>query len=257
MLSTALLFSTLSPLALAAPHNRTCHRHHHQHHNGTHGHLPIPSSLPIVIPTQSSLLGGVGVSSSDAVTFSSSLAVLPLSSDGVVAIGTSGGAAPVTSTSLATVTAMSTAAIQTSSSEVIVPVPTPSEPTTTTTSTSVMATPAPTGGSSGGKPTLPARSEVGLAWNGESGSNIGSFTGTPGSTLSWYYNWALTPGSISGLEFVPQVWGSGSVNAIKDSMSSWPAGTKAILSFNEREFYQIFITDRVDPECFRFNSQYW
>ncbi len=77
---------------------------------------------------------------------------------------------------------------------------------------------------------------VGIGWNAQSGTNIKSLTGEPGSKLSWYYNWDLPPSpNMAGLEFVPQVWGSGSVPGVKGSDAKWPSGTKYVLSFNERE----------------------
>ena len=112
----------------------------------------------------------------------------------------------------------STATPPTTSS--LAPAPTPS------TSTAVV------GGSGGGV----HGGAVGLGWNDESGTNIESFLSVPGSKLSWYYNWALTPtSSASGLEFIPQVWGSGSIAGLKAAKPSWPAGTEYVMSFNERE----------------------
>ena len=86
-----------------------------------------------------------------------------------------------------------------------------------------------------GSPSPPAPdSAVGIDWNGESGTKISSFMGT-GSKLGWYTNWALQPGAGMGsLEFVPQVWGSDSVAGVGSAASSWPSGTKHVLSFNER-----------------------
>ena len=55
--------------------------------------------------------------------------------------------------------------------------------------------------------------------------------------VSWYYNWASSPsGSLINAEFVPMIWGKGSVNetALSSIKSGYQAGKyKALLTFNE------------------------
>ncbi|KAK4688160.1 hypothetical protein P7C73_g1967, partial [Tremellales sp. Uapishka_1] len=74
-------------------------------------------------------------------------------------------------------------------------------------------------------------SPVGLAWNGDSGKDMTPFAGA-----GWYYGWSLTTNNgvtTDGKEFVPMVWGSGSVSSVASDEKTWPSGTKYILSFNE------------------------
>jgi Glycosyl hydrolase catalytic core len=49
--------------------------------------------------------------------------------------------------------------------------------------------------------------------------------------VRWWYNWSLTPsGDATGIEFVPMVWGSSTVNG------AIPAGARYLLGFNEPNF---------------------
>ncbi|HXJ19262.1 MAG TPA: glycoside hydrolase family protein [Polyangia bacterium] len=49
--------------------------------------------------------------------------------------------------------------------------------------------------------------------------------------VRWWYNWSLTPaGGNTGIEFVPMVWGSSTVNG------AIPAGSRYLLGFNEPNF---------------------
>lgn len=49
--------------------------------------------------------------------------------------------------------------------------------------------------------------------------------------ISWWYNWATKPPASAGpVEFVPMIWGSGSLNA------TIPAGSQYLLGFNEPNF---------------------
>ena len=51
--------------------------------------------------------------------------------------------------------------------------------------------------------------------------------------VRWWYNWSLTrSGGDTGIEFVPMVWGSSTVN------STIPAGSKFLLGFNEPNFHE-------------------
>jgi hypothetical protein len=50
--------------------------------------------------------------------------------------------------------------------------------------------------------------------------------------ITWWYNWAMQPsGADVGIEFVPMVWGSGSLSA------SVPTGSSYLLTFNEPNFH--------------------
>jgi hypothetical protein len=49
--------------------------------------------------------------------------------------------------------------------------------------------------------------------------------------VSWWYNWSTKgSGQGPGIEFVPMIWGAGSLNA------ALPAGSKYVLGFNEPNF---------------------
>src|SRR6185369_3985209 len=49
--------------------------------------------------------------------------------------------------------------------------------------------------------------------------------------VRWWYNWGLSrSGGNTGIEFVPMVWGSSTVNG------TIPAGSKFLLGFNEPNF---------------------
>lgn len=78
---------------------------------------------------------------------------------------------------------------------------------------------------------------VGLGWNDDSGMDTAPFIAVPGSKLSWTYNWWRSPGKANteGLEFVPMIWGESYVASVVTDEATWPASTKYILSFNERE----------------------
>jgi hypothetical protein len=56
--------------------------------------------------------------------------------------------------------------------------------------------------------------------------------GPTGPGIAWWYNWASqpAPGGAPGIEFVPMVWGGGSL------AQTAPAGSKTLLGFNEPNF---------------------
>jgi hypothetical protein len=56
--------------------------------------------------------------------------------------------------------------------------------------------------------------------------------GTTGPGIAWWYNWASqpAPGGAPGIEFVPMLWGGGSLT------QTVPAGSKTLLGFNEPNF---------------------
>src|SRR5258708_6890498 len=69
----------------------------------------------------------------------------------------------------------------------------------------------------------------GVAANAAPGSAFSPSQSQPG--VSWWYNWATQgSGQGSGIEFVPMIWGSGSLH------SALPAGSKFVLGFNEPNF---------------------
>jgi hypothetical protein len=69
----------------------------------------------------------------------------------------------------------------------------------------------------------------GIAANAAPGSVFSPSAAQPG--VSWWYNWALHgSGQGAGIQFVPMIWGSGSLN------SALPAGSKYVLGFNEPNF---------------------
>jgi len=90
------------------------------------------------------------------------------------------------------------------------------------------AAPAPTssGNSAGSK-------RAGLAINEQS---VKDFSGFLDGNVGWYTGWAMTPlTGTDGLEWVPQVWGSGNAAEVKAKAADWPEGVTHVLSFNERE----------------------
>jgi hypothetical protein len=78
------------------------------------------------------------------------------------------------------------------------------------------------GGSTSGTPTQCKR---GIAANTPPGAAFFP-------AIAWWYNWAVQPsGADVGIEFVPMIWGSASVNA------TLPASAKYLLTFNEPNFH--------------------
>jgi hypothetical protein len=83
----------------------------------------------------------------------------------------------------------------------------------------------------------PGSGGVGVADGGRAATckrGIASNT-APGDAFSrgvtWWYNWSAQPsGAATGIEFVPMLWGSGSLNA------SVPSAAKILLAFNEPNF---------------------
>src|SRR5436190_1067647 len=80
---------------------------------------------------------------------------------------------------------------------------------------------------------------------GASGTGTGGATATAGTTggaagapgaafypaVRWWYNWSLSrSGGNTGIEFVPMVWGSSTING------TIPTGSKYLLGFNEPNF---------------------
>lgn len=69
----------------------------------------------------------------------------------------------------------------------------------------------------------------GIASNAAPGSVFSPSSTQPG--VSWWYDWSLQgTGQGAGIEFVPMVWGTGSLGA------ALPTGSKYVLGFNEPNF---------------------
>jgi hypothetical protein len=73
------------------------------------------------------------------------------------------------------------------------------------------------------------RCKRGIAANAAPGSAFSPSALQPG--VSWWYDWALQgSGQGAGIEFVPMIWGSGSLH------SALPSGSRFVLGFNEPNF---------------------
>ena len=94
-----------------------------------------------------------------------------------------------------------------------------------------------TGGGAGGTPaTGGAGGAAGTGGAVATSCKRGMATNTaPGAAffpaIAWWYDWSLTGGGAStGIEFVPMIWGSSTVDG------AIPAGSKFVLGFNEPNF---------------------
>ena len=84
-------------------------------------------------------------------------------------------------------------------------------------------------GGSGGAGAGKGLCKRGIAANAAPGVAFSPSASQPG--ISWWYNWATQgSGEGAGIEFVPMIWGSGSLH------SALPAGSKYVLGFNEPNF---------------------
>jgi hypothetical protein len=105
------------------------------------------------------------------------------------------------------------------------------------------ATPAPTAAPTSTPRTTPSPSRTTVPparVRSKKGVSTWDFSGV-GAALTdvratWYYNWAATPTSGAGTsaEFVPMIWGSGSVK--RSTLDKAAAGGGTILGFNEPDF---------------------
>jgi hypothetical protein len=96
------------------------------------------------------------------------------------------------------------------------------------------------GGAGGTAGTAGATGAGGAAGTGTGGAAPGCKRGIAANTapgvafypaVRWWYNWSLSKsGGNTGIEFVPMVWGSSTVNG------TIPAGSKYLLGFNEPNF---------------------
>jgi hypothetical protein len=99
-------------------------------------------------------------------------------------------------------------------------------PTTTPTAT---ATATPTATASTGNGTVSSAKKGAALWN-----FAGADKAIPDSGVTWNYNWSTSPGSSTAAkntQFVPMVWGAGSVNA--SSLAQAKANGNTLLAFNE------------------------
>ncbi len=88
---------------------------------------------------------------------------------------------------------------------------------------------ASTGGGSTGNGTVSSAKKGAAMWN-----FAGADKAIPDSGITWNYNWSTSPSSSTAAkntEFVPMVWGAGSVNA--NSLAQAKANGKTLLTFNE------------------------
>jgi hypothetical protein len=73
------------------------------------------------------------------------------------------------------------------------------------------------------------RCKRGMAANAAPSAAFAPGPGSPG--LTWWYNWAnQSPGGDASIEFVPMLWGGGSLNG------AIPASSRYLLGFNEPNF---------------------
>lgn len=111
---------------------------------------------------------------------------------------------------------------------------------TVTSQTSSSATSSATAGAAAASTSSGASAgskRAGLAINEDS---VKSFSGFLGGSVGWYTGWAATPlTGTDGLEWVPQVWGSGDVAGVQTKGAAWPAGVTHVLSFNERKTMEL------------------
>jgi hypothetical protein len=86
-------------------------------------------------------------------------------------------------------------------------------------------------GAVAGAPTTTGNCKRGI---GAAGASLTNAQLLPG--ISWWYNWAVTRQALApGLEFVPMIWGSGS---LQGAAAALPAGATYLLGFNEPNFFE-------------------
>lgn len=73
----------------------------------------------------------------------------------------------------------------------------------------------------------------GLAYN--DATLVSTIVALASSKFSWAYNWGADSGSISGVSFIPMLWGPGHYGDdwVAKAKAAVSAGTEALLSFNE------------------------
>lgn len=223
---------------------------------------PVASAAAAAAPGGIEALGqGGGADGAETVTVTVTITA-STSTSTLPAVTTSGGDIQALGVGDTTATSASTTSstIYTGSQSKATPVaPTPSDkaslkPTTPApaitppaASSSTAAAPSP----SPIPPTAPApaanagSNQVGIGWNGQAGTQLKSFM-TDGSKLAWYFDWDVTPTpGADGLEYVPMVWGPGSVPKVAGAVKSWPSGTNYVMSFNERKSGYTFLIDQL------------
>jgi len=117
---------------------------------------------------------------------------------------------------------------------------TPADPTSAAVTGAAASSPAAIASASGATSTSSNGSgaagsgPVGIGW--DNAKNPGAISSYVDAGLQWWTNWLPQADEYPAIEYVPMVWGSGSVPQLKTAMEGWPSGTKYVLSFNEREF---------------------
>jgi hypothetical protein len=173
---------------------------------------------PVLVPASTSAAPTGAPTTSSTSIPTQAPAVTSSSSLGAVFIQESSSAAPAPATSTTPAVIIPTT---TSTPPVVVPATTP-----TTLATAVSSsTPVSTGGTTSG-------SKRGVSYN--DASLLSGFT-SGSSQVSWAYNWGDSSSGLTGLAYVPMLWGLGS------HTNSWTAaanaaiaaGSTAILTFNE------------------------
>jgi len=116
---------------------------------------------------------------------------------------------------------------------------TPADPTGAAVTGAAASSPPATASASGATPTGSSGSgaagsgPVGIGW--DNAKNPGAISSYVDAGLQWWTNWLPQADEYPAIEYVPMVWGSGSVPQLKTAMEGWPSSTKYVLSFNERE----------------------
>jgi hypothetical protein len=114
----------------------------------------------------------------------------------------------------------------------------PADPTSAAGTGAAAASSAPAASASGAASTgssgaAAGSGPVGLGWDPK--KNNASMQTYIDAGLQWYTNWSPKAADYA-VEFVPMLWGSGSVPDVKAAMGAWPKTTKYVLSFNERKW---------------------
>ena len=116
---------------------------------------------------------------------------------------------------------------------------TPADPTVAAVTGAAASSPAAISSASGATSTGSSGSgaagsgPVGIGW--DNAKNPGAISSYVDAGLQWWTNWLPQADEYPAIEYVPMVWGSGSVPQLKTAMEGWPSSTKYVLSFNERE----------------------
>jgi hypothetical protein len=168
---------------------------------------------PVLVPASTSAAPTIAPTTPTAAPASPSSSSL-----GAILIQESSSAAPAPTTSTTPVVVIPTT---TSTPPVVVPATTPTTLATAVSSSAPVSTGSTTSGS-----------KRGVAYN--DASLLSGFT-SGSSQVSWAYNWGDTSSGLTGLEYVPMLWGLGShTNGwTAAATNAIAAGSTALLTFNE------------------------